>query len=416
MLRVINEAKTESRRSQDEIFGGLVNSLKSFNTNLNKLSAKAVSKILKIYCKDVGLDYGQVFNNIDTFDVGEFVDWFDLSGTTGDFIFEYAVSSDDEIAMPTKTVIELIKLDKKLSDIIVKFAIKNKIITPDGREVTRDSIDPRGKKVDFDTICHWVLNELNSMPDGKYEPEKHERIQAEKDVEETFMRSSAEDALREENAEFDKLGYSDKERAIERFIKANKEALQAEFAAYKDSEQYETDLEKQFQKNLIYPRSPEADKDIVDPELYKKTLKRLEKLYRRSVTEDLDEEDVTMDTEIEAIPNPSLEDDKEEVVEVEEETQEEVIESSLRNAVKDLVNQLMIDTWAFISKINSGITTIKFDFKAEEKDDILEILNGAADDATIIVGMLSKASSLLNDRALKFMIKGEKKADKLIGK
>ena len=62
----------------------------------------------------------------------------------------------------------------------------------------------------------------------------------------------------------------------------------------------------------------------------------------------------------------------------------------------------MTDTWALISKINSGITTIDYDFKDDERDDLLDILNGAADDATIIVGMLSKASSILDNKERRF--------------
>lgn len=48
------------------------------------------------------------------------------------------------------------------------------------------------------------------------------------------------------------------------------------------------------------------------------------------------------------------------------------------------------------------------------KEDIINILNSLADDATIGVGMLAKASELIDDSTKKLMDAGTEKAEEII--
>ena len=342
MLRVISEAAPLTRRTADQIFGVLAERLRDFETVLNRLQPKEIGKILKIYCEDQGYNYGEIFNNLENLDVEEFVDWFDMSGSTGNFIFDFGKSTNGKLPLPVETIIELAQYDKRLEKAIRKLAVKRKLITPDNKEYTSDG--EGGKPVDFRTICRWIFIDMNSVRKPT------------------------------------------------------------------DKEYDETDL-------MSYP-----DLDMIDPDYYDETIDDLQRIYNRvseSINEaDEEEVEAEVDMEVEPIPVDEDEPEVEETVEVEydEEEQKEFDDNSLRTAIKDLVNQLMTDTWALISKINSGITTIDYDFKDDERDALLDILNGAADDATIIVGMLSKASSILDNKALELMLKGEEKADKLINK
>lgn len=362
LKRIDNINEYFARSSAEDTFGNLVSKLQTFkDSKIKDLDAKSIGEILKVYCSDLGLNYAKIFKNKDTedFNLEDFVDWFDASGTTGNFVFDFGFMDSRYPKLSIETLIKLIKLDDKLSNIVKRYAIKHNIITPDGREVTRYDADEKPKKgnvVPFDKLCRWVLVDMNSV--------------------------GAEPI---------------------------------------------TDLNAFTSTNL----SNYSDKDIINPKLFNDTLKILKAEYEGRTSESLTEEkedEVILDTDIEAVSKDEV-DETESSADVDvEETEEketevtlekddpEISDAYMKTGIKELVNQLITDFWGVISKINSGITTIDYDFKGDEKESLLEILNNVADEATISVGMLSKASSLLDEKALKLMTQGEKKADKLIRK
>lgn len=391
------------RRSNEQIFSALKQMLEPYtDSNLSKLSPDLISRILKIYAKDNGYNYNDLFTYFDTqLDVQDFVDWFDLSGTTGNFLFEFGGYDGDKTPLKVTDFIELAKLDDLMVKVIKYFAVKHNLATPDLKEITTDK-DYKGRKVSFETLCNWVLSDFNSINDPDYNPDVDERKQAEVDV----IHDYVSNLLNDSDPEFNTYLDSKKDKLIKEYIKTNKDSIEE----YKLTPEYKDKVEEYFQKNLKYPRSPESEKDYIDPEFYNSTLEELEDIYKNPpkdfntlVVESLNEDDGGV---IEVEDSVEVQPDK--IVDYEED--------AIKSGTKDLVNQLMTDAWAFISKVNSGVVTIKSEFEGSERDSILEILNSVADDATIIVGMLSKASTLLDNRSLEFMLKGEKKADQIISK
>ena len=394
------------RRSSDQILSYLSEKISEYpDSILSKLNPKVILRILKIYAEDQGYSYNDLFNNMeDKLDVEDFVDWFDLSGSTGNFIFDFCKANKDKLKIKVTDFIDLAKLDDKLKDIINYYALKHNIITKEFREVTSDPTY-RGGRISFDTICKWVLSDMNSMPKSNYKKEEDEYKQAQEDAVFDFVI----DILKKDDPEFENESETKQRKRVKDYIKANRSVIDN----YKTSKDYEDAVDKNYKRNLQYPRSPKSDKDYIDIDLYNDTLEELEKLYKNPPTD------------LHTIFNEGLTEnvDGEVEIEVEDDISVEPVssvpekiytEDVIKSGTKDLLNQLMMDAWSFISKVNSGIITLKGEENVPQKDHILEILNSVADDSTIIVGMLSKVSTLLDENTLALMQKGEKKADNII--
>ena len=92
LKRIDNINEYFERSSAEDTFGNLVSKLQTFkDSKIKDLDAKSIGEILKVYCSDLGLNYAKIFKNKDTedFNLEDFVDWFDASGTTGNFVFDF---------------------------------------------------------------------------------------------------------------------------------------------------------------------------------------------------------------------------------------------------------------------------------------------------------------------------------------
>lgn len=80
----------------------------------------------------------------------------------------------------------------------------------------------------------------------------------------------------------------------------------------------------------------------------------------------------------------------------------------------DLLNNLIQALWTNISEANSIITSFELDYSKDNKTDIIDIINTVADDLTISIGMLYKASEILNSHQTDLLADGKSKADKIL--
>lgn len=123
------------------------------------------------------------------------------------------------------------------------------------------------------------------------------------------------------------------------------------------------------------------------------------------------------ETEIEEEPAEEVK--EEEVVEIEEEPKIDIEEEPSKREVEeiayvDLVNSAIKQTWELISLINSLIATFDYDYKEDNKEDIMELLNQISDDDTITVGMLHKVLELVSYKTGSLLASGETKAEEII--
>lgn len=95
---------------------------------------------------------------------------------------------------------------------------------------------------------------------------------------------------------------------------------------------------------------------------------------------------------------------------------EEIDEKIAANACEEAVNSLTQQAWDFISNINSVIATLELNYKEEAKKDVIEILNALITDSTINIGMLQKATNLMNIEKIDLLDAGEDKAEKVLTK
>lgn len=95
---------------------------------------------------------------------------------------------------------------------------------------------------------------------------------------------------------------------------------------------------------------------------------------------------------------------------------EEIDEKIAATACEEAVNSLTQQAWDFISNINSVIATLELNYKEAAKEDVIEILNALITDSTINIGMLQKATNLMNIEKIDLLDAGEDKAEKVLTK
>ena len=83
-------------------------------------------------------------------------------------------------------------------------------------------------------------------------------------------------------------------------------------------------------------------------------------------------------------------------------------------AFSDLINSVVKQEWELISLLNGTIASFNFDYKDENKEDIIAILNQIVDDTTINIGMLHKANELISTKSASLLNAGEEKAEEII--
>lgn len=110
-----------------------------------------------------------------------------------------------------------------------------------------------------------------------------------------------------------------------------------------------------------------------------------------------------------------LKEDKEEVEPISNPDEKGNI-NNISFGISDALNGLVQNIWGIISDIKSIIASMKEgEVKVNEKEKIEKILNSVIDDFTIDLGMLTRASSLLDyDKSAELMNKGTEKAEEII--
>lgn len=93
-----------------------------------------------------------------------------------------------------------------------------------------------------------------------------------------------------------------------------------------------------------------------------------------------------------------------------------VTKNDITLGISNALNMLVQNIWATISDIKSIITSMKDDgIKIEQEENIEKILNLVIDDFTIDLGMVTRASSLLDsEKAALLMNQGTQKAEEVI--
>lgn len=93
---------------------------------------------------------------------------------------------------------------------------------------------------------------------------------------------------------------------------------------------------------------------------------------------------------------------------------EEVPTDIIKKACQDSVNGLIQNGWDFISNVNSVIATIDYDYKEANKEALLEILNTAVNDITVVIGMLYSGVNLIDNKTAELIQDGSEKAETLV--
>ena len=102
------------------------------------------------------------------------------------------------------------------------------------------------------------------------------------------------------------------------------------------------------------------------------------------------------------------------VVQSENSTIEEIPTDVIKKACQDSVNGLIQNGWDFISNVNSVIATIEYDYKEANKEALLEILNTAVNDITVVIGMLYSGVNLIDNKTAELIQNGSEKAENLV--
>ena len=97
-------------------------------------------------------------------------------------------------------------------------------------------------------------------------------------------------------------------------------------------------------------------------------------------------------------------------IQVEEQPVEEVPAEVEANAYKTLITNLIQKEWDSINEINSVVATLV----GTEYEEISNILTSIADEKTVQIGMLTKASELIDDSDATLMNSGIEKAEEII--
>lgn len=146
----------------------------------------------------------------------------------------------------------------------------------------------------------------------------------------------------------------------------------------------------------------DSSKSIKSKETYLNNIAEVEEEYNK-LHEDVEEEKVEISQPEEVVEIPT----EEQPV---EEPKEEISEAIF----SDMINSAIQKQWEVIGNLNSIIATFDYEYKAENKEDVLSILNQLVDDNTISVGMLYKASELISTRMTSLVDAGQEKAEDII--
>ena len=125
-----------------------------------------------------------------------------------------------------------------------------------------------------------------------------------------------------------------------------------------------------------------------------------------------EELEVEEEEKVEEIPAEEIE-EKEVEVSLEEPVKEEPKDQSVIS-FSEALNHLTQDYWNIISFIKSLKVMLQEQEVAFNKEDIINILSSLSDDATIDVGMLAKASELIDNSTKLLMDMGTEKAEEII--
>lgn len=89
----------------------------------------------------------------------------------------------------------------------------------------------------------------------------------------------------------------------------------------------------------------------------------------------------------------------------------EIENEMVKKSCEASINSLIEGIWNFISEINSTISTLTFNYKENNKDDIINILDSIVNDLTINIGMLYKCSNIMDEKTAELIETGKEKAE-----
>lgn len=371
ILNILTEAKLKT-------YPEIVSQLKAKDEFFAKLIDATINDIIRVYLKDVVVE-GEI--NPD-----DIIDWFYQGLDTWDFIYNYA--SD----LSTYTIYNLIKADPELTKYIKEYAYNLKYIDKNGK----DLIDPYSNSImSLQDIVSWIFRWPVSSP--VYTTDDLDKLVAKTLKDNPGMKSpEAMDKI------YNSPRYGEK-------TEMNPVMLQNAL----------DDLDYFIKNGELKELTPEEVKDRKEKELaaIDKILKPLDIKEAKEEDEDIPEEDASIefaDEPVEVLP----EEEPVEIVPEEEITVKEPIEEVKPEIEESAFSQMILDAiqheWDLISQINSIIATIDYDYKEDNKDDVLKILNEINDDSTINVGMLHKVSELISEDTANLLSSGIEKAEEII--
>ena len=91
----------------------------------------------------------------------------------------------------------------------------------------------------------------------------------------------------------------------------------------------------------------------------------------------------------------------------------EIEKEEIDNGTYIMINDLVQKEWESINNIKSIIATLSAEENANQ--DVIAILESAVDEKTVTVGMLTKASEIINDKQNDLMQQGIEKAEEVVG-
>lgn len=377
LKRILSEAKVTDEKKQ------LSFEIKQKDQNLNKLRDTTINNIITIFKKD----------SEETPTCDNVIDWFNLSGSFGDFVFDYGSN------LSTYSISDFAENDPKLARAIKDYLISANIMDENNVDLTLAAEDgKRQHKMNVLEQCITAIDEGTSR----------------------------EESLKGIKEFYDKLGESLKED-----VDASKVDLDKIIGWISDHD----DLYDDFKNFFNYEYDESSGKETNKPSKEKvidwlsehdqafddfKAFFKLkdESLNEEHVCEKCGHSPCICEEEGEDIPAPegvtfdlsNGEGEPEEVTIKAEEPSEQV----QQNAFSDLINAAIQKEWDIISQINSLIATFDFEYKDENKDDITAILNQLVDDSTINVGMLHKVAELVSTKTSELLDSGEEKAEEII--
>lgn len=143
MLKLIKEA---NKNSVSDRYGSLFSKIRELDDRFKDLRDTTLNNILTVYWKDAGIVKDKVVPE-------DFLEWFDLSGSIGEFILDFAES------LSAYSLGELGQKDPKFVKAVYKVARDNGYITKDGYENVKGS--PSSAKVDFPELIRWLFTDAN---------------------------------------------------------------------------------------------------------------------------------------------------------------------------------------------------------------------------------------------------------------